>query len=68
MIHFDLPQPHQKQVVLLMYLSKLTPPRLGIVAPAVLELVNNVPHNDAVAKNFLNIFDSFININPNTFN
>lgn len=51
-----------------MYLSKLTPPRLGIVAPAVLELVNNVPHNDAVAKNFLNIFDSFININPNTFN
>ncbi|AFB22185.1 hypothetical protein RPN_03375 [Rickettsia rickettsii str. Brazil] len=45
---------------------KLTLPRLGIVAPAVLELVNNVPHNDAVAKNFLKIFDSFININ--TFN
>ncbi|AEK74670.1 hypothetical protein Rh054_03545 [Rickettsia conorii subsp. heilongjiangensis 054] len=43
-------------------------PRLGIVAPAVLELVNNVLHNDAVAKNFLNICDSFININPNTFN
>ncbi|MCC8407167.1 MAG: hypothetical protein LN560_06265 [Rickettsia endosymbiont of Sceptobius lativentris] len=45
---------------------KLTLPRLGIVAPAALELVNNVPHSDAVVKNFLNIFDFFININPNT--